>query len=350
MQVRVKIGGFGISLIAVSAAYAPPEVDESENSDNFYGTLQSTIESICEKDVIIVAGDFNARVGQSTSRSSLHGKHNPHVRNNNGRKLVDFCNYNNLAITNTLFPHKKIHQYTWHHPGQKNGGHVFDYILINAQYRSCILDTKVFKKTLHISDHFPVIAKFFKSLCHKQHFRNNSHKQYIENSRELDENIINNFRNQLAVPSRPKNTDELWKVFKESLTSAKKVLPSKHTKYKKDWVTKEIRQLTIEKTDVYRKIMQHKQKNQSVALFLKSQYVIIKKKCIKACKLALNSWWKQKSKEAEDDYEMSLKQGKGGSLIKNLKSLTKSRSYSCLKIIAKDGTTRLTTTKSKLKR
>ena len=58
----------------------------------------------------------------------------------------------------------------------------------------------------------------------------------------------------------------------------------------------------------------------------------------------------QKSKEAEDDYEMSLKQGKGGSLMKNLKSSTKSRGYKCLKSLAKDDTTRLTTTKSKLKR
>ena len=88
LQVRGKIGGLGISLIAV---YAPTEVDESENSENFYETLQSTIESICKKDVIIVAGDFNARVGQPTSRSSLHGKHNPDVRNNNGRRLVDFA-------------------------------------------------------------------------------------------------------------------------------------------------------------------------------------------------------------------------------------------------------------------
>ena len=96
--------------------------------------------------------------------------------------------------------------------------------------------------------------------------------------------------------------------------------------------------------------MQHKQKNQSVPLFLKPQYVIIKRKCKKACKLALNSWWEQKNKEAEDDYEMSLTQDKGGSLIKNLKSLTKSRGYRCLKILTKDGTTRLTTTKSKLKR
>ena len=137
----------------------------------------------------------------------------------------------------------------------------------------------MFKKTLQISDHFPVIAKFkfFKSLCHKQHFRNNSHKQYIQNPRELDENIINNSRKQLAVPGDQKNIDELWKVFKESLTSAKKVLPTKHTKYEKDWVTEEIRQLTIEKADVYQKIMQHKQKNQLVPLFLKSQYVIIKK-------------------------------------------------------------------------
>ena len=47
---------------------------------------------------------------------------------------------------------------------------------------------------------------------------------------------------------------------------------------------------------------------------------------------------------------MSLKQGKGGSLIKNLKSLTKSRGYRCLKILAKDDTKRLTTTKIKLKR
>ena len=153
-------------------------------------------------------------------------------------------------------------------------------------------------KKLHISDHFPVITKFkfFISLCHKQRFRNNSHKQYIENPRELDENIINNFRNQLAVSGGPKNIDELWKVFKESLTSTKKVLPTKHTKYEKDWVTEEIRQLTIEKGDVYQKIMQHKQKNQSVPLLLKSQYVIIKRKCKKACKLALNSWWEQKSR------------------------------------------------------
>ena len=84
---RVKIGGFGISFIA---AYAPTEVDESENSDNFYETLQSTIESICKKDVIIVAGDFNARVGQPTSRSSLHGKHNPDVRNEKRQKTGGF--------------------------------------------------------------------------------------------------------------------------------------------------------------------------------------------------------------------------------------------------------------------
>ena len=47
---------------------------------------------------------------------------------------------------------------------------------------------------------------------------------------------------------------------------------------------------------------------------------------------------------------MSLKQGKDGSSIKNLKSLTKSRGYRCLKILVKDDTTRLTTTKNKLKR
>ena len=63
--------------------------------------------------MLLVLGDFNARVGPSPYPSSLHGSHNPDTRNNNGERLVDFCNHNGLVILNTIFPHKKIHQWTW---------------------------------------------------------------------------------------------------------------------------------------------------------------------------------------------------------------------------------------------
>ena len=40
------------------------------------------------------------------------GDYGEEVRNNNGKRLIEFCRLQNLIITNTLFQHKKIHRYT----------------------------------------------------------------------------------------------------------------------------------------------------------------------------------------------------------------------------------------------
>ena len=100
------------------AVYAPTEVDDEEESENFYETLQDQLARINKKKHVIVLGDFNARVGPLENSSRLHGHHNPDKRNVNGTRLVDFYNTNGLIITNTIFPHKRIHQWTYH-PNQK---------------------------------------------------------------------------------------------------------------------------------------------------------------------------------------------------------------------------------------
>ena len=42
----------------------------------------------------------------------MTGKNGTGERNNNGVKLVAFCNENELVITGTLFQHKNIHKNT----------------------------------------------------------------------------------------------------------------------------------------------------------------------------------------------------------------------------------------------
>ena len=116
IKARIKVEDKHINFIAV---YAPTEVDDEEESENFYETLQDQLVRINKKEHVIVLGDFNARVGPLENPSRLHGRHNPDKRNVNGSRLVDFCNTNGLIITNTIFPHKRIHQWTWYHPNQK---------------------------------------------------------------------------------------------------------------------------------------------------------------------------------------------------------------------------------------
>ena len=204
VKVTIKVGHLGITMLAV---YAPTEVDEAETCDQFYEILQENIDQVNKKHMIL--GDFNARVGQPSFQSSLHGKHNSDVDNNNGRRLVDFCNYNNFMITNTIFPHKKIHQFTWHHPSQQHAGHVIDYILVNSEFRSYFLDTKVFRRTMHTSDHLPLISKlrFPSTIQYKRNDRMKKSfnpKKYDTDSPNND--IIKNFKNTLCnYPSKHVN-------------------------------------------------------------------------------------------------------------------------------------------------
>ena len=49
--------------IAIVRGYAPTNDAEPEEKVEFYDTLQSTIEKIPKKDLVIIMGDFNAKTG-----------------------------------------------------------------------------------------------------------------------------------------------------------------------------------------------------------------------------------------------------------------------------------------------
>ena len=151
LKIRLKLGKIWLSIISV---YAPTKVSDPSTSDKFYFQLQHTVKGVNHKYMLLVLGDFNARVSPAIKPTELHRAHNPNKCNNNGERLLDFCKKHGLVITNTVFPHKKIHQWSWTHPNQKERKHVLDYILVNQKFRASIFDTRT-----HISDHNPVVSK-----------------------------------------------------------------------------------------------------------------------------------------------------------------------------------------------
>jgi len=108
LQLRYKLQRGYLTLLAVCAS----EEGKIEQMEEFYETLQDQIDKIYKKDYIVVAGDYNARVGKIPI-DGIMGTNGESTSNSNGHKLKEFASVNELQITNTFFRQKKSHKMTW---------------------------------------------------------------------------------------------------------------------------------------------------------------------------------------------------------------------------------------------
>jgi exonuclease III len=97
--------------LTILGLYAPEE-GRQELGDEFYEQLQNILEKTNKNDYILMMGDLNARIG-NTKIMKIVGTNDKPTVNNNGKKLRDFCTFNNMRIMNSFFKHKDIHKFTW---------------------------------------------------------------------------------------------------------------------------------------------------------------------------------------------------------------------------------------------
>ena len=97
--------------ITVVQVYAPTSNAEEAEFEWFYKDLQDILELTLPKDVLFIIGDWNARVG-SQETPGVIGKFGLGIWNEAGQRLIEFCQENALAITNTLFQQHKRRIYT----------------------------------------------------------------------------------------------------------------------------------------------------------------------------------------------------------------------------------------------
>jgi hypothetical protein len=125
--------------------YAPTLAADSATKDDFYAELQNALNRTPKRDIVLIAGDWNARTGPSDeSTRHILGKFGLGERCENGQRLVNFADYNKLVVSNTRFQHPKRHLLTWY----SNDGHTahqIDYILIRSRWASSIEDCRSYR-------------------------------------------------------------------------------------------------------------------------------------------------------------------------------------------------------------
>ena len=157
--------------INVLSVYAPTEErsrDNPKEAEEFYDEMEQIIQNISNRDFLVITGDFNARVGKQTEDfEDVIGKYAKGEKmSDNGRKLAEMCQRNNLILQNTVFKHKMAHRTTWTSPKQPKTPrrnlyrNQIDCILIRKQHLCLATNAKSYGGTTTTSDHKLVKANF----------------------------------------------------------------------------------------------------------------------------------------------------------------------------------------------
>ncbi|XP_072030789.1 craniofacial development protein 2-like [Amphiura filiformis] len=127
---------FNISIIQ---AYAPTCTASDQEMDMFYQQLHGIMTTIPKKDVLLVIGDWNTKVGPDAypTWQGTAGKFGLGVTNDRGHNLLEFAKFYDLVLANTLHPQKESRKATWHSPDGKVHN-MIDYIMISKRFQSSV--------------------------------------------------------------------------------------------------------------------------------------------------------------------------------------------------------------------
>lgn len=168
--------------------YAPTGDKVIEEVEEFYKDVETAMKQTKSKDITIVLGDFNAKVGESLQNECM-GSFGLGERNDRGDRLLQFCQEHKMVLTNTFFKLPKRRLYTWRSPADKPGRLIIrnqiDFILINQRYKNAVKSAKTYPGADVGSDHSILIAEIRRKL-----------KKLIQNKRQplLDVRKLNDIR------------------------------------------------------------------------------------------------------------------------------------------------------------
>ena len=156
-MISVRLQGKPLNITAIQAN-APITSAEEAEAEWFYEDLPNLLELTPKKDVVFIIGDWNAKVG-SQETPGVRGKFGLGVKNEAGKRLIDFCQENALVIANTFFQQQKRRLYTWTSSDVQHQNQI-DYILCSQRWRSSTQSAKTRPGADCGSDHELLIAKF----------------------------------------------------------------------------------------------------------------------------------------------------------------------------------------------
>ncbi|XP_073811664.1 uncharacterized protein [Musca autumnalis] len=232
--------------------YAPTEDAEPTLKNDFYDQLTATIRNVPNRDILILMGDFNAKIGSdNTGLSHIMGKHGMGIKNDNGERLIEFCQTFDMVIGGSLFPHKEIHKYTWTSPNGSTKNQI-DHICIRRKWRGSLNDVRSKSGADIDSDHELVVATVRLKL--KKNYRKVTEKKNkrldVEQLRDIPKrNRVANLLRESITPN-PRSWEDAHKTLKD-ITDEE--IGIKQKEKRKIWITNETWQLIKERNSLKEK-------------------------------------------------------------------------------------------------
>ena len=287
--------------------YAPTEDADDQTKDDFYTRLQDVLDNRNMHDMLIVTGDMNAKVGYDReSYERVIGINGMGQRNDNGKRLCDICDMNELVITGTLFPHKDIHKATWISPDRKTKNQI-DHTLINKRFRNSVKDTRVYRSADIGSDYYLVYKKI--QLRLKRHqgqtkFRNKFDTEKLENKDFLKtfsitlRNKYDLLEDETPVEEEGDEINRDFDIMKKAYTDAAEEVLGRPKSKKKPWISQESWNLIDQREEINRRILSTKSdriKNQQ-----RKKYVEKDREVKRSIKSDKRKWMEHISSSAEE--------------------------------------------------
>ena len=196
-----------------------------------YGELKELLAELkkLSTKLVIVAGDFNAKIGKRTGTESCMGRYSRGERNPNGQELVNFCEMNNLFISNSAFKHPARHITTWVNQRKTPSGEIkciynqIDYIIVPQDQKHLLSDARSFGGSETWSDHKIVRANMCIKWCRLYKTVKQERPKRFDTARLVeDQEIRKEYNDKLGESIREltRRGELKWENIKAEITKA----------------------------------------------------------------------------------------------------------------------------------
>ena len=145
LTVKLAAKPWNVTLIQL---YAPTNQAPESESNQFYSRLQQVVQGSSSEYVVIVCGDFNAKIGEGATI----GKHALGTRNENGERLIDFAMANRLIAANAITRQHPRRKYTWRSFDGLHRNQI-DYVLVQRRWKTAVAKCRTYAGADADSDH-----------------------------------------------------------------------------------------------------------------------------------------------------------------------------------------------------
>ena len=120
--------------ITIVQGYTPTSDCDDNKIEEFCDHIQDVIDQTPKKDILVVQGDWNAKVGKDACGNwqGISGPLCNDDTNERGLRHLEFATFYDLVLMN-FGHHKASRRWTWHSPNRQHHNQI-DYILVRKHF------------------------------------------------------------------------------------------------------------------------------------------------------------------------------------------------------------------------